>query len=95
MKIATSIPTEAFLEAELLAKRLGLSKSELLRRALAAYIESCNSAAAGDCTDGDRVREAPDQIYPSTNSQVEGFLSQMQWASLSKVELVVRCGEIW
>jgi metal-responsive CopG/Arc/MetJ family transcriptional regulator len=40
MKTAVSIPEPIFHAAEALAKRLGLSRSELFSRALEAYLEA-------------------------------------------------------
>ena len=45
MKTAISLPDELFQAADRLAKRLGLSRSELYQRALAKYLEGQNGAA--------------------------------------------------
>lgn len=75
MKTAISIPDSVFQAAESLAKRLGISRSELFRRAVDAYIET------NKC---DQVREALDDIYSREQSGVDEALNQMQLASLSK-----------
>ena len=84
MKIATSIPDEVFWEAESLAKRMGVSKSELLRRALAAYLYAWDAKGHDADSAGDRVREILDEVYSQQDSSVAEALSKMQWASLPK-----------
>lgn len=73
MKTAISIPDSVFHAAESLAKRLGISRSELFRQAVDAYIETHKT---------DRVREALDEVYSQEPSGVDEALSQMQSASL-------------
>lgn len=75
MKTAVSIPDPIFHAAESLAKRLGMSRSELFSRALEAYLEAHKH---------DSVREALDAIYSQESSSVDETLVQMQWASLPK-----------
>ncbi len=84
MKIATSIPNEVFLETESLAKRMGVSKSELLRRALSAYLEACDAKSIDCPPDNDRIREVLNEVYTQVDSGVEEVLAKMQWASLPK-----------
>ncbi len=54
VKTAISLPDRLFDEAEKLARRLGISRSELFQRALARFIEQQSS---------DVVREALDRVY--------------------------------
>jgi metal-responsive CopG/Arc/MetJ family transcriptional regulator len=75
MKTAVSIPDPIFHAAESLAKRLGISRSELVSRALEAYLEAHQH---------DRVREALDAIYSQASSSLDETLAHMQWASLPK-----------
>jgi metal-responsive CopG/Arc/MetJ family transcriptional regulator len=75
MKTAISIPDPIFHAAESLAKRLGMSRSELFSRALEAYLEAHKH---------DSVREALDAIYSQESSHLDETLTQMQWASLPK-----------
>ena len=75
MKTAISIPDSVFQAAESLAKRLGISRSELFRKAVEAYIEAHKH---------DRVREALDDVYAEESSSLDEALAQMQWASLSR-----------
>ena len=56
-----------------MAKRLGISRSELFRKAVDAYIETHKT---------DQVSEALDEVYSQEPSGVDEALSQMQSASL-------------
>jgi len=75
MKTAVSIPDPIFHAAESLAKRLGMSRSELFAQALAAYLEAHQH---------DSVREALDAIYSQEASHLVATLARMQWVSLPK-----------
>ena len=75
VKTAISIPDSVFHIAESLAKRMGVSRSELFRHALENYIEAHGH---------DRVREALDAVYAEESSDIDEALAEMQWASLSK-----------
>ena len=75
MKTAVSIPDPVFQAAESLAKRLGMSRSELFARAVEAYIEAHKH---------DRLREAIDGVYTEESTSLDPALAQMQWASLPK-----------
>jgi antitoxin MazE6 len=75
MKTAVSIPDPTFHAAESLAKRLGMSRSELVSRTLEAYIEAHKH---------DRVREVLDAVYSQQSSNLDETLAQLQWASLPK-----------
>ena len=75
MKTAISIPDSLFYIAESLAKRMGMSRSELFRHALENYIEAHRH---------DRVREVLDAVYAEESSDIDEALAEMQWASLSK-----------
>jgi antitoxin MazE6 len=75
MKTAVSIPDPIFHAAEALAKRLGMSRSELVSRALEAYLEAHRH---------DSVREALDAIYSQESSSLEETLAHLQWTSLPK-----------
>ena len=56
-----------------MAKRLGMSRSELFRRAVEEYLESHR---------GDAVREALDAVYADESSALDEVIAQMQFASL-------------
>ena len=75
MKTAISIPDSVFHAAESLAQRLGVSRSELFRKAVEAYIETHKH---------DQVREALDDVYAEESSNLDEALAQMQWASLTR-----------
>ncbi|MCB8945981.1 MAG: ribbon-helix-helix protein, CopG family [Ardenticatenaceae bacterium] len=77
MKTAISIPDPLFAEAEKLAQRLGMSRSEFYARALAAYIEEYRD---------EDVTEALDILYGEESSALDPMLQQMQWLSLSEEE---------
>ena len=79
MKTAISIPDPLFGAAERLAKRLGLSRSELFQRALQAFLQEHND---------DGVTEALDKIYGPTSEDgsLDPLLEQLQLASLPKDE---------
>ena len=79
MKTAISIPDPLFGAAERLAKRLGLSRSELFQRALQAFLQEHNDEG---------VTEALDKIYgpASEDGSLDPLLEQLQLASLLKDE---------
>ncbi len=81
MRIGTSVPDDVFLEAGNLAKRLGISKSELFRQALVAYIKTKSIA---ETSDPGNVREKLDAVYSQESSELDEALLKMQWASLPK-----------
>lgn len=60
MKTAISIPENLFEAAEKVARRLGISRSELYQRAVARYLEQQSS---------DVVREALDTVYGKANNR--------------------------
>ena len=72
MKTAVSIPDRIFLAADSLAKQLGMSRSELVARAVDAYIEAHKH---------DRLRESLDAVYKEESSTLEQGLAQLQWTS--------------
>ena len=77
MKTAISIPDELFGEAERASRRLGLSRSELYRRALAAFLESHSERV---------VTQALDAIYGSEpeESRLDPVLEELQRASVPR-----------
>jgi len=76
MKTAISLPDELFEAAERVAKRLGLSRSELYQRALAKFIASQNSAA---------VTAELDQVYSTEEkSHLDPVLDKLQRASIAR-----------
>ena len=75
MKTSISIPDTLFDEADSLAKRMALSRSELFRWAVEAYIDAHRR---------DRVREALDTVYAKESSDVDEALAEMQAASVAR-----------
>lgn len=69
MKTAVSIPDPLFREADLLAERLGISRSEFYARALAREVE-----AESD----DAVTAALDRVYGATDSRLDGTIARAQ-----------------
>ncbi len=74
MKTAISIPEELFQAAELTAHRLGLSRSALYQRALAAYLDRLNDRLVTEALDvtyaagaeDDRLDEILERMQSST-----------------------------
>ncbi len=58
-----------------MARRMGMSRSELFRRAVEGYIESHRN---------DGVREALDAVYGAEWSALDKIIAQMQFASIPK-----------
>jgi metal-responsive CopG/Arc/MetJ family transcriptional regulator len=71
MKTAISIPDPVFEEAEDLARKLRLSRSELYTRAVRAYL---------DANSGTRIREALDRVYAVEDSRIDPALLRAQLA---------------
>lgn len=79
MKTAITLPDPLFEAADRLAKRLGISRSELVQRALALMLAKHESAD---------VTAALDEIYgrPDAPKGLDPALLQMQLASLPKAD---------
>jgi len=78
MKTAISIPDPVFKSAERLAKRLGLSRSELYVRALSSYLEQHRNQ---------KITELLDEIYGDINNQgLETGFKRAQMRSIDKEE---------
>lgn len=79
MKTAISIPDELFTVAEDAAQRLGVSRSELYRRALREFLAKHDVQA---------VTEALDAVYSGQPeaSQLDPSLARLQLASLADEE---------
>ena len=76
MKTAISLPDPLFDAAERLARRLGISRSELYQRALKAYLQESR---------GDGVTEALNELYGDggVTARVDPVLEEIQQASIS------------
>ena len=78
MKTAISIPDPVFKTAERLAKRLGLSRSELYVRAISIYVEKHK---------GQKVTELLNEIYEGMENQgLETGFKRAQMKSIDKEE---------
>jgi metal-responsive CopG/Arc/MetJ family transcriptional regulator len=77
MKTAISIPTPLFDAAEQLARRLGVSRSELYQRAVRRFLEEHSL---------DIVREKLDEVYVSGDdtSRLDSAVEYLQNASLAE-----------
>jgi len=77
VKTAISLPDEVFEEAERMARRRGMSRSELYARAVAEYLKSERFLG---------VRERLDSVYGSEpgSSLLDPALDEMQARSLPK-----------
>lgn len=77
MKTAVSLPDRVFEAAERVAKRLGISRSELYARAVASFVEEHR---------GDKVTEVLDRVYSTADSRLDPALVRLQAASLPRDE---------
>ncbi len=77
MKTAISIPDSLFNAAESLAKRLGISRSELYQRAVYSYIEKHRAEG---------VTESLNTLYESDgiSSGLDPVIEHLQGASIAK-----------
>ena len=75
MRAAISLPESLLHAADALAKRTGMSRSELFREAMTDYLEKHKN---------DHVREALDEVYADQPSQIDAELMRMQVMSLPK-----------
>ena len=75
MKTAISLPDSVFEEAEALAERLGLSRSELYAKALQAYLQKYNR---------NQILNKLNQVYSQESSELDPALARMQFMSLPR-----------
>ncbi len=75
MKTAISLPDSVFEEAEALAERLGLSRSELYTKALQAYLRKYNR---------NQILNKLNQVYSQESSELDPALARMQFMSLPR-----------
>jgi metal-responsive CopG/Arc/MetJ family transcriptional regulator len=73
MKTAISLPDPVFEEAELLARQLGISRSELYTNALKAYLQKYNR---------DEILGKLNQIYSEESSELDPVSAKIQLMSL-------------
>jgi len=77
MKTAISLPDPLFEEAERVAARLGLSRSELYARAIARFVREQS---------GDAITEAINRVVQDLPSALDPVLARLQAASLATDE---------
>ncbi|NKQ34214.1 MAG: ribbon-helix-helix protein, CopG family [Chloroflexi bacterium] len=77
MKTAISIPDPIFQEAEQLAKKLGMSRSELFTRAVAAFLEEKRQ---------ENITARLNKLYEKEPSQLDPVIARIQFASLPEDE---------
>ena len=77
MKTAISLPDPVFEQAEALAQKLGVSRSELYLRALEAYLKRYNR---------DQIAQKLDEVYTQQPSELDPAIAKMQFRSLPREE---------
>jgi len=77
MKTAISLPDPLYEAADALAGRLGITRSELFRRALERLLSDY---------DDEQITDALNRVYASESSALDPTLVGMQAASLSREE---------
>lgn len=77
MKTAISLPDPVFEAAEDVAKRLGVSRSQLYTTALIKYLDSFNDEV---------VTQALNEVYSDSTDTIDPVLLQMQIQSLPDEE---------
>ena len=77
MKTAISIPDPIFQEAEQLAQKLGMSRSELFTRAVVAFLEEKRQ---------ENITARLNKLYEKEPSQLDPVIAQIQFASLPEDE---------
>jgi metal-responsive CopG/Arc/MetJ family transcriptional regulator len=77
MKTAISLPDTLFEQAEQLAQRFDLNRSQLYARALQEYLDKYNS---------DSITATFNSIYATESSEIDPALWQMQLLSLPEDE---------
>ena len=77
MKTAISIPDPIFNEAEGLAHRLGMSRSQLYAKAVEEYTKLRNT---------ENITEKLNELYSTKNISLDNELATMQFQSLEKEE---------
>ncbi|MCH7731335.1 MAG: hypothetical protein IIB44_02290 [Candidatus Marinimicrobia bacterium] len=77
MKTAISIPDQAFEAADQLARRLGISRSELYVKAISSYVKEHRN---------NRVTDILNEIYADEKSSLDSFTQYLQFSSLPEDE---------
>jgi metal-responsive CopG/Arc/MetJ family transcriptional regulator len=77
MKTAISIPDKVFRSADALAKRLGISRSELYSTAISEFLSKYQ---------GRNLTSRLDEVYAEEDSSLPSNLARLQSKSLAKEE---------
>ena len=77
MKTAISVPDPVFASADALAKRLGISRSQLYATAVAEYVTKFQAT---------KVTERLDAVYGKAGSRLESRLARAQRRALKRAE---------
>jgi metal-responsive CopG/Arc/MetJ family transcriptional regulator len=77
MKTAISVPDPVFASADALARRLGISRSQLYATALAEYVAKFQAT---------KVTERLDAVYAKEGSRIEPRLARAQRRALQRAE---------
>ncbi|MEL6351777.1 MAG: hypothetical protein AAFR58_08435 [Cyanobacteria bacterium J06627_28] len=75
MKTAISLPDSVFYEAETVAKKLGLSRSELYAKALTIYLQKYSD---------EQITARFNEVYAKEPSTLDPVLEQIQFLSLPR-----------
>jgi metal-responsive CopG/Arc/MetJ family transcriptional regulator len=75
MKTAISLPDSVFEEAEALAQQLGVSRSELYKKALQAYLKKYKR---------EQILLKLNQVYSEESSDLDPMMARMQFMSLPR-----------
>lgn len=75
MKTAISLPDPIFEEAEALAQKLGMSRSELYTEALKAYLRRYNR---------EQILSKLNEVYSQESSELDPVMAKMQFMSLPR-----------
>lgn len=75
MKTAVSIPNPTFEQADQLAHRLGISRSELYASAIQAYVDAHRAES---------ITEALNRVYSQEDSSLDPVVAALQATALSR-----------
>lgn len=75
MKTAISLPDAVFHEAESVAQRLGMSRSELYAKALADYIRKYND---------EQITDQLNEVYATESSSLPPVIETLQFLSIPR-----------
>jgi predicted transcriptional regulator len=79
MKTAVSVPDEVFKQAERYAKRLGISRSELMTRALRRFLEDEQASAIKASYDSAFGEDGADDLREVRRRAARDLLGKIAW----------------